>query len=374
MKFSLLYFSGDGSTQRRNKYRLLIEGAKFADRNNFHAIWMPERHFHAFGGLYPNPAVTGAAIAMITENIKIRSASVVLPLQDPLRVAEEWAVVDNLSNGRAEICFASGWHPDDFVFYPHKYADRKNSFWSDIKIVQKLWSGQSIELTGGAGNQVSVRTFPNLQGSPLPVWVTALAEQTFIDAGKAGLNILTSPLYQTLDELAHKIKLYRQSLVEYGHNPKLCKIAVMFHTFLGTDIDEVKARVKEPFGNYMKTHYSLVENLAKSLNLPLNLDQLTQQDLEDLFAFSFESYFNNKVLMGTTQSCQKLLDQMVDLEIDEIAALIDFGVEHSWVMESLEYLKDLKQIYDNCQDDSQTHWKFPQVTAMSESEFEYLSV
>jgi natural product biosynthesis luciferase-like monooxygenase protein len=374
MKFSLFYFSGDGSTQRSDKYRLLTEGAKFADRNGFHGIWMPERHFHAFGGLYPNPAVTGAAIAMITEQLTIRSGSVVLPLQNPLRVAEEWAVVDNLSNGRAEVCFASGWHPDDFVFYPEKYADRKTQIWSDIQTVQKLWAGQSIDLTGGAGNTVSVQTFPNLQGDPLPVWITALAEQTFIDAGKYGINVLTSPLYQSLDELSHKINRYRQSLRNHGHDPKQGKIAVMLHTFMGEDVQQVKARVKEPFGNYMKTHYSLVENLVKSLNLPMNLDQITEEDLQDLFTFSFESYFNSKVLMGTTQSCRSLLDRMVELEIDEVAALIDFGVEVDWVLESLEYLKDLKEIYE----DNQVSDSVPQVSlgtsSSDQKEFELISI
>src|SRR6185295_17743730 len=103
----------------------LMEGAKFADRNGFAAVWTPERHFHAFGGLYPNPSVTSAAIAAITQRVKIRAGSVVLPLHHPLRVAEEWAVVDNLSNGRVGLAFASGWHSIDFVLAPQNYADRK---------------------------------------------------------------------------------------------------------------------------------------------------------------------------------------------------------------------------------------------------------
>ena len=86
-----------GTIGRRDRYRLLLEGARFADRHGFAAVWTPERHFHAFGGLYPNPAVTGAALAAITERIGIRAGSVVLPLHNPIRVAEEWSVVDNLS-------------------------------------------------------------------------------------------------------------------------------------------------------------------------------------------------------------------------------------------------------------------------------------
>src|SRR6185436_6916569 len=63
MEFSLFYFASDEQKEASHKYKLLIEGAKFADRHGFAAVWTPERHFHSFGGLYPNPAVTSAAIA-----------------------------------------------------------------------------------------------------------------------------------------------------------------------------------------------------------------------------------------------------------------------------------------------------------------------
>ncbi len=108
MDFSLFYFASAAQTAAEDSYRLLIEGAKFADRHGFKAVWTPERHFHSFGGLFPNPSLTSAAIAAITERVQIRAGSVVLPLHHPVRVAEEWAVVDNLSNGRVGISFASG--------------------------------------------------------------------------------------------------------------------------------------------------------------------------------------------------------------------------------------------------------------------------
>ena len=115
--FGLFYFAADAA-DATGAYRLLVEGAKFADRNGFDAVWTPERHFHEFGGLYPSPAVTSAALATVTERIQIRAGSVVLPLHDPIRVAEEWAVVDNLSGGRVGLSFASGWHANDFALAP----------------------------------------------------------------------------------------------------------------------------------------------------------------------------------------------------------------------------------------------------------------
>lgn len=92
-EFSLFYFAADNARDPKDRYKLLLEGAKFADREGFAAIWTPERHFHAFGGLCPNPALTSATIAAITTRLQIRAGSCVLPLHHPIRVAEEWAFV-----------------------------------------------------------------------------------------------------------------------------------------------------------------------------------------------------------------------------------------------------------------------------------------
>src|SRR5437588_2749645 len=95
MQFSLFYFSGNGLSTGVDKYRLLLEGARFADENGLAAVWTPERHFEQFGGLYPSPGITSAALATITRRVQLRAGSVVQPLNNALRVAEEWAMIDN---------------------------------------------------------------------------------------------------------------------------------------------------------------------------------------------------------------------------------------------------------------------------------------
>ncbi|HEY9620573.1 MAG TPA: LLM class flavin-dependent oxidoreductase [Crinalium sp.] len=342
MDFSLFYFSGDGSTTGHDKYRLLIEGAKFADRNGFSAVWIPERHFDAFGGLYPNPAVIGSAIAMITQQIQIRSGSVVMALQDPLRVAEEWSVVDNLSGGRVSLSFAPGWHPNDFVLYPEKYANKKEIMWQDIQVVQQLWQGKAIERIGGHGKPAQIQTFPRPLQTQLSVWITSLSDDSFVEAGKIGANILTSPLYQSLDETLRKISLYRRSLAEHGHDSQKGKVAMMIHTFIGDDLDDIRRKVKAPFKNYLKTHFDLVVKSAGDLRFSIDPNTLTAQDLEDLLDFSFETYFNGKVLMGTPENCKKTINDLQRAGVDEISALIDFGVEFDWVIESLHHLNQVK--------------------------------
>ena len=124
--FSLFFFAAAAGEQgAREGYRLVLDAARYADTHGFRAIWTPERHGHEFGGLYPNPSVMAAALSTATERIGLRSGSVVAPLHDPVRLAEEWSLVDNLSNGRVGLAFASGWNSNDFVFYPGNFPDRK---------------------------------------------------------------------------------------------------------------------------------------------------------------------------------------------------------------------------------------------------------
>jgi natural product biosynthesis luciferase-like monooxygenase protein len=186
MDFSLFFFS-NYPTRSANKYRLLHESVKFADRSGFKAIWTPERHFHEFGGLFPNPALTSASLAMITNQIELRSGSIVSPLHDYLRIAEEWSVVDNLSNGRIGLSFASGWNVNDFVLSENNFNDRHNIMNEQIELVKKLWSGGSVMRRNGIGQEIEVRLFPRPVSRMLPIWITAAGnDRTFIDAGRKG--------------------------------------------------------------------------------------------------------------------------------------------------------------------------------------------
>ena len=199
---------GNDDAPGRDKYRLMLEGAKYFDRNGFEAVWIPERHFHAFGGPYPNPSVTGAALAAVTENIGIRAGSCVSPLHHPIRIAEEWAVVDNLSNGRVGLAFASGWQANDFVLRPENYANSKGVMLEQIDQVRRLWRGEKVSLRNALGQDVAIGTLPRPVQAELPFWVTTAGNpDTYRQAGELGANVLTHLLGQSVDEVAGKIAI-----------------------------------------------------------------------------------------------------------------------------------------------------------------------
>ena len=345
IRFSLFFFSGNEAMFPEYKYQLIVEGAKFADRNGFTAIWTPERHFHSFGGLYPNPSVLSAALAMVTERLHIRAGSVVLPLHDPIRVAEEWSIVDNLSRGRAGLAFASGFHPNDFVFSPASYPDRRALMFDRIETVRRLWRGEAVTVKGGAGNDIEVEIFPKPVSPELPVWITcANTPATFEDTARIGANVLTSLIGLTPEVLADRIALYRDSRAKAGLDPRQGQVAVMLHTFVGDDLAAVKEKVRAPFCDYLRSHTELLTSLARSLHHSFDEGSFAKEDLEELLMMEFERYFASGSLLGTPESCLAMVHRLRAIGVDEVCCLLDFGVDVPSVMDSLRHLATLRRL------------------------------
>ena len=351
LELSLAYFASDEGEYRSDRYRLLIEGAKFADRNGFAAVWTPERHFHAFGGLYPSPSVVSAAIAALTERVGIRAGSIVLPLHHPIRVAEEWSVVDNLSGGRVGVSFASGWHPRDFVFAPANYAERKEVMSSQIEVVRRLWRGESVPFAGVGGSVAEVKILPRPIQPELPVWITAAGSpDTFRLAGEVGANLLTHLLGQSIEELTRKIAIYRAAWRQAGHEHGGGHVTLMLHTFVGEDLDTVRETVREPFSNYLESSVDLLKNSpwafpssvsALNQNGRARLGDLAEADRRAVLAHAFDRYFETSGLFGTPTDCRRMLNRLESVGIDEVACLIDFGVDFEAVMSGLRHLASL---------------------------------
>jgi natural product biosynthesis luciferase-like monooxygenase protein len=342
MDFSLFYFASEDQSSAGDRYRLLLEGARFADTHGFKAVWTPERHFHSFGGLYPNPAVVGAAIAAITERVQIRAGSCVTPLHHPARVAEEWSVVDNLSRGRVGISVANGWHDRDFTLAPQNFAERRDVMRKSMETIRKLWRGEAVEFTGGRGNAVPVKIYPRPVQKDLPMWVTAAGSpETFKLAGEMGAGVLTHLLGQEFDELAKKITIYRQAWREAGHEGDGC-VTIALHTFVGEDLEAVKAKVKEPMIRYLADSADLMKSLSQAMYPGCEMKNLTAEETRGLVEFSFNRYFQMCGLLGTPETCRTILAKLARVGIDEVASLIDFGVDVESTLESLKLLDQVR--------------------------------
>lgn len=353
--FSLFHFASGMDGADPDPYRLILEAARFADRHGFEAVWSPERHFHDFGAPYPNPSVMSAALATITTRVHLRAGSVVLPLHASFRVAEEWALVDRLSGGRAGIAVASGWQPNDFVLAPDKYADRKALMFEQIEEVRALWRGDGLAALNPKGEPVRLTSFPRPVQEALPIWITAAGStETFVRAGQIGANVLTHMLGQSIDDLAAQIAAYRKARAASGHDPATGRVTVMMHTFLGESTEAVKALVRQPMIRYLQSAAGLVGRYADAWSAyrrgsaaqvgAAAMQELDADESAQLLEFAFERYFDSAGLFGTVERAAVLVEALRSAGVDEVACLIDFGVAPDLVIAHLPWIEQLKRL------------------------------
>ena len=358
MGFGIFFFGSyvpDGS----NPYQSILDLVSHADRQGFGAVWTPERHFNEFGGLFPDPAVLSAALAMNTESINIRSGSLVSPLHDSLRIAENWSVVDNLSKGRVSVSFAAGWQCDDFIFYPDRYAERDQVMFDQVNKVRELWKGHETEVRNGNDKNIKVRIYPEPIQDTLPVWVTVSGKtETFIQAGKCGANILTHLLWQDKSELIDKIAAYRKSLADNGHDPKKHTVTVMVHTYMAETVEEAHELVRKPLKEYIRSSVFLIEKMVSSTKSSNDkfrdavgrygnvVDNIPPALLDELLEIAVNRFLTEAGLFGNVDNTLSLIQTLKSFDVDEVACLIDFGPSHEEILRGLDQLNKLRKYCD----------------------------
>ncbi|MFF0732317.1 MupA/Atu3671 family FMN-dependent luciferase-like monooxygenase [Streptomyces chartreusis] len=348
--FSVYFFGDypqDAAKPRHGQYELLMDVARFADRHGFHALWMPERHFHSFGGLFPNPAVLAAALSRETERIRLNAGSVVLPLHDPIRVAEEWSMVDNLSGGRVGIGVASGWSANDFVFFPDRFGRHKELMYEQLEEVRKFWRGDSLRRISGDG-EAEVRLFPRpVQDAP-PMYTAVVGNPASYElAARHDLGIVTNLMTQSVEQLRENIALYRRTRARHGLDPDAGRVAVLLHTYLADDHDTARTEAFEPLSRYMRASLSVFSGVTNSLGHSIDLAELSEDDLDAVFRRAYGRYCDQRALIGTVDSVRPVVDAVTSAGADEIVALVDFGVAQDALREGLPRLDALRRRHDS---------------------------
>lgn len=346
MAFSFLFFSDvREDLSDAEKYGLLRDLTGFADREGFTAVYLPERHFYEFGSIYANPAIVAAYLIPQTRRIRFRTAGVSLPLHHPAEVVEWWSMNDVLSGGRVDLGFGSGWNRADFVLSPQTYEQRRTVCSEQIPIVQKLWRGETVSFPGPGGEEVPITIYPRPIQKSLNVWLLiSQNDEAFAHAGRQGYNVFTMLYGIHLQALEEKVALYRRGREEAGLDPKGGTVTLMLHTLIHRDVQTVREAVEKPFKEYVKSAF---EAHARSVVHPgmKGMAEVGEKEKEKILGYAYERYFKTAALFGTIEEGRKIVEEAIRIGVDEIACLMDFGVDYSLVKDSLSYLKQMTSGY-----------------------------
>lgn len=344
MRFSFLFFSDvRKDISDAEKYAFMRDVTVFADRAGFEAIYLPERHFHEFGSIYANPAIVAAHLIPQTSRIRFRTAGVSLPLHHPAEVVEWWAMNDVLSQGRVDLGFGSGWAKEDFILAPENYEDRRRICSERISVIQRLWRGETVAFPGPGGQQIAIGVHPRPVQRELKVWfLVTQSDEGFIHAGRQGYNVFTMLYGNNLDAMRGKIALYREARRQAGLDPDAGVVSLMLHTLVLEDGARVAKVVEGPFKAYIRS--SLEAHLKAAVD-EKGGTPLGEAEKAKVLDYAYQRYFRTGAIFGTVEEGRRIVDQAIAAGVDEIACLVDFGVDYSVVRQSLPHLQRLAASY-----------------------------
>ena len=183
-------------------FEKLLEQVELAEELGYESIWNTEHHFSEYGrpGV---PAITGAAIAR-TSRIRVSTAVVVLPFHHPVRVAEDWAVLDHLSGGRVDVGIGRGNQPAEFEGLGVSMGEAEERFSEALDIIRRAWTEESFSYDGNFWKFPEIEVLPKPLTKPHPpLWQAAVSDYTVKKIIDRGINGLIGPYltpYEILKE------------------------------------------------------------------------------------------------------------------------------------------------------------------------------
>lgn len=143
---------------------------------------------------------------------------------------------------------------------------------------------------------------------------------------------------QSETELEESIKNYHQALRDNGFQIDDKKVTLMLHTYLDSNKDEAKEICEKPFKNYLRSVMGLLDTKKEELGIESNI--------ESLINMSYKKYNDSNTLIGTPESCQKLLHQVEAVGVTEVACFIDFGIENKKVLSGIEKIVEARNLFN----------------------------
>lgn len=214
------------------RLRNAIEEIVLADQVGLDVYGVGEHHRADYAS--SAPAVVLAAAAGMTKRIRLTSAVTVLSSDDPVRVYQDFATLDGLSNGRAEIMAGRGSFIESFPLFGYSLEDYNELFDEKLELLLKIRESEKVTWSGKHRPPINnLGVYPRSQQQPLPVWIASGGTpESVVRAGKLGLPIALAIIGGMPERFAPLVSLYKEAGAKAGHDPDQLKVATHSHGFI----------------------------------------------------------------------------------------------------------------------------------------------
>lgn len=271
-------------------YSNSLEHVKLAEAVNFDSVWLSEHHFLE-DGYCSSPLTMAAAMAAVTERVRIGTGALILTLHNPVRIAEDAATVDLISNGRFDLGVAIGYRKEEFEGFGLAMKQRPSRIEEGIEIIEKCWEDGPFSYEGKRFNFSNIDVTPKPVQRPIPIYIGAFEEPAIRRAGRLGYPLLIGP-GRTVPMIMDTLGWYNDEAEKAGRDPSEAEHILLRETYVGESAEEALACGTEYIISMYRFYLSLgVKIVIRGKNIT---------DPDDPF---FEYVAEDRFMIGTPEHC-----------------------------------------------------------------------
>jgi alkanesulfonate monooxygenase SsuD/methylene tetrahydromethanopterin reductase-like flavin-dependent oxidoreductase (luciferase family) len=325
----------DNNTRGANEFVADITNeALYADQLGMHSAWIGEHHFNSLGVL-SCPDLVLAYIAARTKHIRLAPAVTVLPLHHPIRVAEQWATLDLLSNGRVDFAAGRGYDSREYLPFNIDFADNQGIFEEGMELVRTLWAADGRISHHGKHYQFDdVRITPKPVQQPLPAYVASFSKPSIELAARLGCGLVVAPFAAAMSfgGLKQVADLYHESCVKFGTKPG--RLMCSYFTHFADNREQEAAQRARQIRYYKECVIPAFPGDPKTappsyryfIGMVERLQKIKAEDLTE-----------NSVLIGSAASMTETLKKVEAAGFEEVILYFNVGLKpHNQVKEEMD--------------------------------------
>lgn len=317
------------------RYRDTIEQAVYAETLGFESVWPVEQHFNSELSISPAPLLTLSAIAERTQNLRLGIAIVLLSLSHPVRVAEEIATLDVISNGRVEFGIGRGSIPSHFTGYGLQQSESRERMLESLDLILHAWKSDRFSFQGRFWTVENSAIVPKpVQQPHPPVRVAANSADTFEWAGRNRYPIFVASQVNPFRKIKELLPIYQQARIAAGHGePRTDDITLLGPLYVAEDPVQLRRELEPSIQRFLQ---SIASIYASAGPMP---EGRIKEVLERVRQMTYEKVCEVMAIFETPDACVERLKQyQQEFGMGRMICWFNPGgmVAHEHVMRSME--------------------------------------
>jgi alkanesulfonate monooxygenase SsuD/methylene tetrahydromethanopterin reductase-like flavin-dependent oxidoreductase (luciferase family) len=316
------------------RYRETLEQAVHAEALGYESVWPVEQHFDPDLSILPSPLLLLAALAERTRHLRLGIAIVLLPLSHPVRIAEEIATLDVISNGRVEFGIGRGSLPEHFKGFGISQSESRERFLEALEIIRQAWTQDRVSYRGRFFEIGEVAVVPKPVQRPYPpIRVAANSPDTFELMGQLGLPIFVASQVNPFPRIREYLPLYWAARVAAGHPDNRPEaVTILMPTYVAATREQVRQEIEHSVLRWLQSVTARYKDREAG-------PPLIRERLERVRQMTYEQACEIMGVFDTPQACIERLQRFrEEFNMGRLICWFNQGglVPHQQVMRSME--------------------------------------